>query len=419
MKYIVSLILFFCVPIVSFAQQSIKGKVIDIVSKEPLSYTSIAVPNSSTGTMTNADGEFELRLKENQSEIQISYIGYLDTLVAINAVEPYYVIALKAYEYELSEIIVNPLSPLEYIKEALMKHPALIPAKTFNTRSFFAAKSSLQNDNSGSYKLDEAVFNTYFSDYANDTLKEDSQLLLHRYTENGTFTSILEENKRIQKAKKKNSASNNSNEEGDMEEEEFSFSFNDLTDSGPAATLRKAKSLTTLDFFDSEYFKKFNYTFGEQTYYQGRELIKINFSNKRKVEQSFYNGSIFLDYNDLAIVAVKYNQKAKIPGYINLLLKTVIGFSLDQLDMDVIIRNQFIDKWYPKEVIFDLDLTIKQKGALEVISIAQILNIEEIDIENPRMIPNDMIFKNELEYEEQIFPLDKITWDKVNVIELK
>jgi len=237
MRHPISILLFFLLlPLTGFAQQTIKGKVIDSTSEEPLSYTSIAVPNSSTGTMTNAIGEFELQLKEGQSEIQISYIGYLDTIVRINAVERYYEVELKAYEYQLSEIIVRPLSPLEYIKEALAKHPDLIATEPFTTRSFFAAKSSVENNNSDSYKLDEAIFNTYFSDYANDTLKEASQLLLHRPTVVGDFTSILEENKRLNKKKKKEKKSNKEEEnevEGEEEESEVTFSLNDFTDAGP------------------------------------------------------------------------------------------------------------------------------------------------------------------------------------------
>ena len=424
MRHSISILLFFLLlPLTGFAQQTIKGKVIDSTSEEPLSYTSIAVPNSSTGTMTNAIGEFELQLKEGQSEIQISYIGYLDTIVRINAVERYYEVELKAYEYQLSEIIVRPLSPLEYIKEALAKHPDLIATEPFTTRSFFAAKSSVENNNSDSYKLDEAIFNTYFSDYANDTLKEASQLLLHRPTVVGDFTSILEENKRLNKKKKKEKKSDKVKENevaNEEEESEVTFSLNDFTDAGPNATLRQSKSLTTLSFFNSEYFKKFNYTFGDQTYYQGRELIRINFFNKRKVEQSYFKGSVYLDYKDLAIVAVEYNERVKIPGYINLLLKTVAGFSLDGIEQDVKIRNQFIDsKWYPKEVLFDLDLTIKQKGVLEVISIAQILNIEEIEFENPSDIDPNKVFDSEGEYEDQVHPVEEISWDKVNVIELK
>ena len=425
------LLLIALLPFVGFAQTTISGKIIDQVSNEPLSFASIAVQNSSTGTMSNDVGDFELNLKEGQTKIQISYIGYIDTLIVIDPEIAEYQISLKPYEYELAEVIVRPYTALEYIKEALKKYPTLIPDAPFESRAFFAAKSSVANDNNDGYKLTESVFKTYNADFGNDTLKENSQLLLFREDEKKGFTSIIEENKRIKRMTKRAKKRSDKTEEEKTEEEKeaeladgesededgVDIDINDLTGSGPEVTIKESKSITTLDFFNSEYFKKFKYTFGEQTYYQGRELIKIDFTNKRKVESAFFNGSIYLDYVDLAIVAVDYNERFKIPFYINVLLKTIIGITIDNVDRDVRIRNQFLhDKWYPKEVIFDIDITIKQKKLYEEFSIAQILNIDEIIIDNPTPIAEEFIFDKEVESVEQVFPEDGVIWEKVNVV---
>ncbi len=52
---------------------TLKGKVTDIDSKEPLPYASISIKGKPIGTVTNADGEFEFHL-------QTQYAG--DALVA-------------------------------------------------------------------------------------------------------------------------------------------------------------------------------------------------------------------------------------------------------------------------------------------------------------------------------------------------
>lgn len=414
-NYLIFLI--FLVPLFSVAQTTISGKIIDQLSKKPLSFASIAVQNSTTGTMSNDVGDFELRLKEGQTEIQISYIGYIDTLIIIDPEVEAYQISLKPYEYELSEVIVRPLTPLEYIKEALKKHPSLIPSESFETRAFFAAKSSVVNENNGAYKLQEAVFKTYNKDFANDTLSEPSQLLLFEEEQKGGFKSIIEDNWRFRKMAEKAKEEEATNTEKEEEDSNININFNDMANSGPEVTIQEAKGITNLDFFNQEFFKKFKYKFGEQTYFQGRELIKIDFANKRKVEGTFYVGSVYLDFVDLAIVAVEYNERFKIPFYINVLLKPLVGFTLNAVDRDVRIRNQFLQgKWYPKEVVFNLDLTIKQKKRYEVISTAQILNIEEIIIDNPTPIIEAHIFNSELEYSEQIYPEDGVTWEGVNVI---
>lgn len=415
------LFLIILLPVISFAQMTIKGKIIDQVSKKPLSFASIAVQNSSTGTMSNDAGNFTLLLKEEQTEIQISYIGYIDTLIIIDPDVTVYDISLKPYEYELAEVIVKPLSPLEYIKAALKKHPIISPKEAFETRAFFASKVSAANAKEDGYRLQEAVFKTYNTDFANDTLKEPSQLLLYREDVKKGFTSILTENRRFkkiaEKTKEEEEEKKDAEKEAEEEEGNIDFDINGLSNSGPESVIKEAKSITQLDFFNPEYYKKFKYTFGEQTYYQGRELIKIDFSNRRKVEGTFFNGSVYLDFNDLAIVAVDYNERHKIPFLANALLKTILGVTINAVERDVRVRNQKLqDKWYPKEVVFDLTLTIKQKKLYEDLSVAQILNIEEVVIDQATPIADEHVFDRELEYPEQVYPEEGITWEGINVI---
>ena len=300
----------------------------------------------------------------------------------------------------------------------------MIPSQEFESMAYLAYKTSLTNDKTGAYELEESVFKTYNTDYTNDTLKEPSQLLLFRKTNEGKFSSMLERNKRISKLSSKNKdgaieVSTGKDKDTDTKQDtsDVNFNINDLTGSGPNATLRESKSITSLDFFNSEYFKKFKYSFGERTFYQGRELIKIDFFNKRKIEHTYYKGSVYLDFESLAIVAVDYNERAKIPFYVNLLLKTIVSFTIDNVERDVRVRNQPIDNiWYPKDVVFDIKITLKQKGEFEQISIAQLYNIQEIITADALPIEEEKRFDGELEYEEQIFPIDGVVWESINVI---
>jgi hypothetical protein len=413
------------------AQQKISGTITDQETKEPLPFSSIAVPNSTTGTMTNANGEFELQLKEDQNQIQISYVGYIDTLITVDVKKNVYEIEVKPYTFSLTEIIVFSLTPLEYIQKALEKHPSLIPDQPFESQAFFAAKSGIKNDDANSYEIHEAVYKTYFSDYANDTLEENSQLILYNHIREGGFESILEKNKRLNKMAKE--SKNDEEEESKVDDNgvginssekdndnSVDFNINGITGAGPSGALEETKSITNQQFFDEEYFKKFKYTFGEQTFYQGRELIKIDFTNKRKVEHAFYNGSIYLDYQDLAIVAVDYNVKAKIPFYINVLLKTIVGITISEVTGNVKIRNQAINgKWYPKELVSGFDITLKQKKEFETMNIAQVLNFGKIILEDPSQIEADKIFSEEEEYEVQIYPIPGVDWEDVNVIRME
>lgn len=60
----------------SFGQYSLKGRVLDAETLEPLLLATVFISNSSIGTSTNKKGEFELSIPEGNHELVISYIGF-------------------------------------------------------------------------------------------------------------------------------------------------------------------------------------------------------------------------------------------------------------------------------------------------------------------------------------------------------
>jgi hypothetical protein len=60
----------------SFGQYSLKGRVVDAETLEPLLFATVFISNSSIGTSTNKQGEFELSIPEGNHELVISYIGF-------------------------------------------------------------------------------------------------------------------------------------------------------------------------------------------------------------------------------------------------------------------------------------------------------------------------------------------------------
>ena len=89
------------------AGQSISGKILD-TKKEPIAYANIYVPALKTGTTSNIEGEFNLKLPEGEWEILFQYIGFktlketytiTDTPVKLN-------IVLKPQNIRIKEIKV-------------------------------------------------------------------------------------------------------------------------------------------------------------------------------------------------------------------------------------------------------------------------------------------------------------------------
>ena len=68
-----------------FAQQGgkrITGQVID-ENKEPMIGVSILIVGTSTGTVTDFDGNYTLNVPQGNKELQFSYVGYETKIVAI------------------------------------------------------------------------------------------------------------------------------------------------------------------------------------------------------------------------------------------------------------------------------------------------------------------------------------------------
>jgi hypothetical protein len=104
---------------------SISGKVTGKNSDEPLVFANIRVLNSSMGTTSNRNGDYELKLKRGNYRLAVTFIGYISDTISINVDKNYKNINLQLEETKvlLSEIVIrpgeNPAIPI--IKKAILR----------------------------------------------------------------------------------------------------------------------------------------------------------------------------------------------------------------------------------------------------------------------------------------------------------
>lgn len=65
-------------------QDTVEGRVTDITTGQPLQGVNVVVKGTTTGTATNANGEFELAVESLEEVLVFSFIGYSTSEVAIN-----------------------------------------------------------------------------------------------------------------------------------------------------------------------------------------------------------------------------------------------------------------------------------------------------------------------------------------------
>ncbi len=72
---------------VIFAQYTIAGDIIDSSNKLPLFGSAIQIENTDIKTITNEEGDFEVKLSTLPAVIIVSHVGYKKTRISVNNTE--------------------------------------------------------------------------------------------------------------------------------------------------------------------------------------------------------------------------------------------------------------------------------------------------------------------------------------------
>lgn len=103
-------------------QASIKGRVVEALNNEPMPFVNVIVSGTSVGTITDAEGNFELKgLKPGFVRVQASFIGYHSALSSeievSNAKIVFIEIRMEKRDAEIEEVTVNA-SPFRKTEES-------------------------------------------------------------------------------------------------------------------------------------------------------------------------------------------------------------------------------------------------------------------------------------------------------------
>lgn len=151
---------------------TVSGVVKDKKSKKSLEYVNISIPGTTTGTVTNADGEFSFKVKDSiqAKEVEISYLGYYNAKIPLNGenIEKE-TVWLTPYTNMLEEVIIHARDPRYLVEEAIKKIPANYNPKHSLLTGFYreTAQKGRRYIN-----ISEAVIDIYKTPY-NETADRD------------------------------------------------------------------------------------------------------------------------------------------------------------------------------------------------------------------------------------------------------
>jgi hypothetical protein len=182
----------------SFAQEtfiSLRGKLVDNMSKGPIPYASIYIKGKSIGTTTNNEGRFLFHLPSifSQDTLIISVIGYnLFKSSVLLMRERENVVELKQGSMLLNEVTIRAskkeLPGKDIVKKAVARIPENYPMKPFAIEGFLR---DLQKENDKPVALLEAAIRFYYKDYnpgyEEVEIIEVKKSLNKRHPVNGTY----------------------------------------------------------------------------------------------------------------------------------------------------------------------------------------------------------------------------------------
>lgn len=133
------------VPIIGICQQTLKGRVASSAD-EPLVGATVQIINTSKGTITDLNGNFEIATARERETLVISFVGYINDTVIASVGEPVRVILNEDSE-KLEEVVVeaqsSSIDEMEPILNELISEKELLKAACCNLSESFETNASV------------------------------------------------------------------------------------------------------------------------------------------------------------------------------------------------------------------------------------------------------------------------------------
>jgi hypothetical protein len=305
------------------AYRTFTGKVIDDVTKKPVVFANVYLIGSSLGTVTNAQGEFILKVpvSELSHQVGFSYLGYNNKAVALSDMkEKDNVIRLEISAVTLGEVVIRTDDPLELLRMAFRK----------------------VNDN---YKNDPEMLIGFYR----ETVKQNrnyvavAEAVLDVYK--ASYTSLLDFDRvKIFKGRK-------SEDVKKMDTLMFKLQ------GGPRTSFLLDVVKNPGELLSEEYLTDYHFKFAGFAKIDGRDNYVIEFEQNENVDLPLYKGRLFLDTKNMAFARLEFSLSDKALDLADntLVRKKPMDMKVDVLGADYLVNYRMLnDKWYLNHVRSEL-----------------------------------------------------------------
>ncbi len=307
-----------------------RGKIIDREEKDLLPYTSISVVGRNIGTISNIDGEFELKIPGTMTgdTVVISCLGYRQYHIPVKQItdEPA-TIFLQPTSFPIKEIKVTVINPQDILGRILSKISLNYPRNPEIMTAFY--REVLKQDNDY-IDVAEAILEIRKSSYENSFAEDKVKYLKGRKSLNVK-----------------------------------PFKFVDFKIQGGPYYITKLDVLKTLDsFLDPEFREFYKYSLDQIVELNDRDTYVIRFKPKEKVDYPCYQGKLYVDMSSFALVHAEFelSRSGLKFAHESLIRKKPKDFYVRPVQVNYQVSYRRADgKWHLNNALASINFRVKSK----------------------------------------------------------
>lgn len=368
----------------TFAQSNyflVSGKVSSKIEQKGVPFANIQIESTTYGTVANIDGDYELKipLKYKEKLLVFSSLGYKMETAKINAKLN---VVLEEDSYQLDEVTVKPMKPLELLRRAIAEIQKNYSTKPVYLDAFYR---SLSKEDTTYISLMEAACTFNYAGYTDeyDKYLAQKQYFAHQLGGNcvwhegynNYFDLYTNPNDQVKIIESRISENNSK------------LLIDQFTVGGPLNIIAADKVKFLNEFMDEKHFRNYKYKIEGSTTYNNREVIILSFKPKKlqfrdrkhsyacqRNRKQYYNaefeGNIYIDLATMAFIRFNYQIKKVNP---------LQRMQPDMLQVRIDYK-QINNKWYLSQVyrrLMDLD-GYPKKVKIDSIAIEEQLIVNRI-----------------------------------------
>lgn len=366
---------------------TITGLIIDSETKKALPYANISLLNKSIGTISNFEGEFLFKLdaKYRKDTICISYMGYKNVYLAVNKISKIKNrIELQAQIIPVQEIIIRSTNPKKLIIESKDRIKKNYSNNAVNITAFYREGITKNNK---IVVFSEAILDIYKASYSKNYTQDYIKVVKSRkWIDYQSIDTLMLKLK-----------------------------------AGLNSCLILDLVKNSIDFMESDNFSNYQYFFSDLVIYNEKPAYLVEFKPELYSYSSLYEGVIYIDMDNLAIIGVDFKvAKNKIKDFQNLIIlkkprRTRIKIKSAHYHVSYRKVNH---KFYLSRVNANINLKIKKRKQFfsNNYNIFMNLAVNDIDSLNTKKIPRKERINTQVVLADNITYFDANFWESYNII---